>query len=142
MASDIIKILLPYQNVKWDTLKPEQKICVEFANSLRALTLEGKLPYVWFHIPNEFLPSTRVNFSYDLKQKHMGKMSGVADYCFVGKGDGFFIEFKTPQGNLTSSQKIFKKWCETAGADYYVCKSAKEGMEIVKGRVLDKYGVK
>jgi hypothetical protein len=134
MTTDIIKILLPYQKVKWDSLKPEQKICVEFANSLRALTLEGKLPYIWYHIPNEFLPSTRVNFTYDLKQKHMGKISGAPDYCFVGKGDGFFIEFKTSRESLTSSQKIFRNWCEIVGTDYYVCQSAQEGMKIVKER--------
>ena len=84
MTKDLISLLLPYRGIVTSTLKPEQAMCVEFANTMRQMTLEGKLPFIWYHIPNEFLPSKRVNYSFDLKQKHMGKISGIPDYCFMG----------------------------------------------------------
>jgi len=136
MTYDLLSILLPYKPISSALLKPEQKICVEFANSLRALTLEGKLPYVWYHIPNEFLPSTTKNFTFELKQKHMGKIAGVPDYCFIGKGDSFFIEFKASRGKLTLSQKTFEGWCKREGVDYFLCRSAEEGIGVVRSRKI------
>lgn len=132
MNNEIMKILLPYKAIPTRMLKPEEGMCVEFANSMRQLTLENKLPYVWFHVPNEFLPSKRVNYSFDLKQKHMGKISGVPDYCFLGKNNSFFIEFKSPKGKQTPSQKLFEEWCTLKNINYHLCKSYREGMEIVE----------
>jgi len=128
-------LLLPSKSISSSTLKPEQAMCVEFANSLRQLTLENKMPYIWFHVPNEFLPSARVNYSFELKQKHMGKISGVADYCFLGKEKSFFIEFKASKGKQTPSQKTFEEWCTRLGIEYYLCRSYAEGMAVVKGYI-------
>jgi hypothetical protein len=135
MNKDLIALLLPYKGIVTSTLKPEQAMCVEFANTMRQMTLEGKLPFIWYHIPNEFLPSKRVNYSFDLKQKHMGKISGVPDYCFVGKKTSFFIEFKAGKGRLTSNQITFEKWCHTTGVSYHLCRSYKDGLEIVQGYI-------
>lgn len=110
-------------------------MCVEFANGLRQMTLEGKLPYVWFHIPNEFLPSRQVNYSFELKLKHMGKISGTPDYCFVGEKGSFFIEFKSIKGRQTENQKKFEEWCGITRAPYHLCRSAEEGMTVVKGYI-------
>lgn len=128
------KILLPYQGISYGSLKPEQKICVEFVNDMRVMSLEGNLPYVWFHISNEFLPSARKNYSFDLKQKHMGKISGVPDYCFMSPKDCFFIEFKAGKGKLTENQVIFQEWCQKMSVEYFVCRSSEEGVKTVMDR--------
>lgn len=135
MNKDLLTILLPYKGIVTSTLKPEQTMCVEFANTMRQMTLEGKLPFIWYHIPNEFLPSLRRNYSFELKQKHMGKISGVPDYCFLGKEKSFFIEFKAHKGNQTPSQKSFENWCLMIGVSYHLCRSYQEGMEVVKGYI-------
>lgn len=131
MNKDLISLLLPYKGIVTSTLKPEQAMCVEFANTMRQMTLEGKLPFIWYHIPNEFLPSKRINYSFDLKQKHMGKISGVPDYCFVGKESSFFIEFKAKKGYQTPSQKTFENWCLMVGVGYHICRSYQEGIGVI-----------
>lgn len=136
-AHNLASLILPAKPISYAYLKQEQKICVEFANDMRQRTLEGKLPYVWFHIANEFLPSARMNYSFEAKLKHMGKMAGAPDYCFIGKDDSFFIEFKAAKGKQTETQKIFEGWCAIAKVDYFLCHSAKEGIGIVNSR-LDK----
>ena len=129
------KLLIPYGSIKYNSLKEEQKMCVEFANEMRRLTFANQLPYVWFHITNEFLPSKRINYSFELKQKHMGKVSGAADYCFIGKNDSFFIEFKSGKIKQTDNQKYFEEWCASNTVDYYLCRSAEEGRYYVNQRI-------
>jgi len=135
MDVNLASLILPAQAIPYACLKEEQRICVEFANEMRQRTLEGRLPYVWFHVANEFLPSSRVNYSFESKLKQMGKMAGVPDYCFLGEKDSFFIEFKTEKGKQTHNQKIFEKWCATNKTDYFLCRSAREGIEAVNDRL-------
>lgn len=135
MNKDLMSLLLPYKGIVTSTLKPEQAMCIEFANTMRRMTLEGKLPFIWYHIPNEFLPSKRINYSFDLKQKHMGKISGVPDYCFLGKEKSFFIEFKVRKGTQTPSQRAFEEWCHMVEAKYHLCRSYQEGMQVVTGYI-------
>ena len=132
MNKDLMTLLLPYKALGASKLKAEEAMCVEFANTLRQMTFEGKMPFIWYHIPNEFLPSARRNYSFDLKQKHMGKISGVPDYCFVGNGKSFFIEFKAGKGKQTETQRSFEKWCEMTGVEYHLCRSCEEGLGVVK----------
>lgn len=131
-----MELLLPSKGISGSNLKPEQAMCVEFANTMRKLTIEGKLSYVWFHIPNEFLPSSRVNYSFELKQKHMGKLPGVPDYCFIGGRDSFFIEFKAGKGKQSPNQKVFERWCLDKQIPYYLCRTAIEGASIVLQRQM------
>lgn len=135
MKNNLASLLLPAKSISHTSLKEEQKMCVEFANEMRKLTLEGDLPYVWFHVANEFLPSARVNYSFEAKLKHMGKMSGVPDYCFLGDKDSFFIEFKAGKGRQTPTQKTFEEWCATTKVDYFLCRSAQSGIEVVRSRL-------
>ncbi len=134
MNRELIELLIPSRSIVSTTLKPEQSMCVEFANTMRQLTFEKKLSYIWFHIPNEFLPSARINYSFELKQKHMGKISGVPDYCFMGSNDSFFIEFKAGKGRQSPNQKVFEGWCATQEVPYYLCRTAKEGVDVVLER--------
>jgi hypothetical protein len=129
---NLAALILPNRPIGYANLKAEQKICVEFANEMRFMTLEKKLPYIWFHVSNEFLPSTRVNYSFELKLKHMGKIPGVPDYCFVSSRDGFFIEFKTPHNTQGPNQKLFQEWCSLKDVGYFLCHSAEEGISVVK----------
>lgn len=110
-------------------------MCVEFSNDMRQLTLQNKLPYIWFHIANEFLPSSKPNFSFELKLKHMGKIAGVPDYCFISAQDSFFIEFKVEKGKQTMNQKIFEEWCAANKVNYFLCRSAKQGIDLVNERL-------
>jgi len=135
VSKGLMELLLPSHGIDSSKLKPEQSICVEFANTLRQLTLENKLSYVWFHIPNEFLPSTRVNYSFERKQKHMGKISGVPDYCFLGANDSFFIEFKAGKGKQTSTQIVFEEWCAAKKVPYFLCRTSKDGINVVMDRL-------
>lgn len=132
--TDLLKLLLPNQTLGSKTLKPEQLICVEFANSMRQMTLENNIPYVWFHIPNEFLPSARVNYSFENKLKHMGKIAGVPDYCLLSHKDCFFIEFKAQKRPQTPAQKLFEKWCADKNVSYFLCRTAQEGINLVIDR--------
>jgi hypothetical protein len=125
--------------VPFRMLKEEQKICVEFSNYLREQTIKGNFPYIWFHIPNEF---------YKTKGKEgmgglfgsiltaMGRISGAPDYCFIGKDHSFFIEFKSKSGRLFTAQKFFERWCKEKEVNYFLCRSAKEGIEIVEANML------
>lgn len=129
----LLNLLLPSRPVNYFSLKPEQQICVEFATAMRELTIQRKLPYVWFHIPNEYI-ANRHNFVFEMKQHHMGKIKGVPDYAFLGKDDSFFIEFKAGKGKLTEAQEVFKGWCHDVDVDYFLCRSASEGLMVVKER--------
>lgn len=121
------------QSVCFNRLKPEQKICVEFSNYLREKTIKENFPYVWFHVPNEFYRDSKNKgglFGNILAA--MGRIPGVADYCFVGKNNSFFIEFKTKSGKLSPSQKFFEKWAIEKEINYFICRSAKEGIEVIE----------
>lgn len=135
MKFNLSTILIPYKSIAYSTLKEEQRECVEFANEMRMLSMQKNFPYVWFHIGNEFIPTERKNFSFDLKQKHMGKVTGIADYCFVSAKDNFFVEFKSAKGKQTESQKTFQVWCAMNKVDYFLCRSAREGIDLIHNRL-------
>ena len=139
MTVNLMSLLIPYKSISHDSLKGEQKMCVEFANEMRKLTLEKRFPYIWYHIANEFLPSARKNFSFDLKQKHMGKISGLPDYCFMSEKDSFFIEFKASKGKQSENQKLFEGWCTTTKIDYFLCRSASDGILLIHDRLKRVY---
>ncbi len=75
------------------SLKPEDKICVEFANYVRQVQLEGntKKDFVWTHVANEFAGKKRPVFG--MLQKAMGKVSGWPDHIFLWSGGCGAIEF-------------------------------------------------
>jgi hypothetical protein len=131
MFGELYEILCPYKAIDFYSLKPEQKICVEFANQLRKLTYENNLPYIWFHIPNEFIPTKRLNYSFDLKQKHMGKISGTPDYALLSPKKSFFIEFKTKRGSQSPNQVIFESWCKEKEILYHLCTSSDEALSLL-----------
>ncbi len=124
---------LEKNKISYRTLKPEQKICVEFTNYLKERTLKGDFPFVWFHVPNEFYRG-KVNAGghFGSILDAMGRIAGTADYCFVSEKTSFFIEFKTEKGKLSSGQEFFQRWCNDKGIGYYISRSSKEGIKIIE----------
>ena len=118
-------------------LKPEDKMCVTFANYLKKFSMEGKLKAVWLHIPNEF--SGKQHFHFGNKLRMMGKIKGAYDYVFTwGTGSGF-IEFKAGKNKLTSEQQIFGDWCAVNGVSRAVVYSVSQALDALKEwGVLDK----
>lgn len=127
LFTELAKILIPKRNL-YVKLKEEDLMCVQFAAYVRQLSLENKLPYVWFHIPNQLSGTYKPIFG--LKQSWMGRMSGIPDYCFMGE-KSFFIEFKSKKGKLSPGQVIFEKWSKHCGVPFYMCKSFEEAKEII-----------
>ena len=117
--SYLFPILLPRKEML--ITKGEAGICAEIASYLKAESLEGRLPYVWFHVANEYAGQYRP--VYGAKQTTLGKISGIPDYAFLGKDGCFFIEVKTSVGKLKDNQIIVKQWCEDIGVPHYVCRS-------------------
>jgi hypothetical protein len=134
----LCEILLPKGGIslgsQWATkklkLKEEDTECVILANWLRAETLEGRLPFVWHHVPNEF--DGRKNPVFGAKMELLGRVKGAPDYVFLGKNKCFYIEMKSKTGRVSDAQKIFSRWCVALEVSYFICKSANEAIELIK----------
>ena len=113
--------------------RPEQEICVEFANRLRALELDGKLKCVWTHVPNEIGWSpNKVAQTLYAAAKAMGMIVGMADYLFLAADCSLALEAKSKSGTQHDGQKDFEVWCKSKGVPYAVFKSADEGIALLK----------
>lgn len=114
----------PLGNVK---LGPEDRVAVEFANRLRAWTLEGRLKAIWSHIGNEIAGGVKNAAIRYAIAKALGFISGFPDFVFAWKEGAGVIEFKAPKGTMSQNQKNFRSWCELIGIPYVVARSADEG---------------
>lgn len=128
LNSTLAKILIPRSKMGRIKINQEDQMCIEFAQHLRVHTLDGRLPFTWFHIPNQFGFSRPI---FGVKQGWMGRIPGAADFCFVGKDNSFFIEFKAPKGRQSEEQKIFEDWCKENKVHYFIVRSAEEGLNVV-----------
>lgn len=127
---ELSKILIPKSFLGKMKIGEEDRTCIQFANYLRQKTLDGDFPYVWFHVPNQIAVKRPI---FGVKQAWMGRISGVPDYCFMGK-NCFFIEFKSEKGRLSDSQNTYIKWCENVEVPVYICRSYEEAKEIIDGK--------
>lgn len=120
----LVPILLPRKEMI--ITKGEAGICAEIASYLKVESIYGRLPFVWFHVANEWAGQNRP--VYGAKQTTMGKIAGIPDYCFLGQSSGFFIEVKTPHraSQLSKEQKAVKQWCDDMCVPHYVCRSLQE----------------
>jgi hypothetical protein len=127
---------------------PEDESSIRFADLLREAALMGRLRATFTHIPHEVGGGTvnaRLRYSLAIA---MGLITGSADFVFVWKGGGCWIELKRPTiarsnmgprkqgGTLTPKQKLFKRWCEHLDVPHHVVTSAEEGLKVLVG-----YGV-
>ena len=128
---DLMKILIPNKRLGKLQLKPEDELCVAFANYLRELTLEHDFPYLWFHVPNQIAVSRPI---FGLKQSWMGRIAGIPDYVFLGPNN-FVMEFKSSNGRLSTMQQIVKLWCEKLQVPHYVVKDLSDAKSIIEAQL-------
>lgn len=103
--------------------KNEDALTNLVAKKLSALTAEGKLNAVWFHVPNETVVSGSKDFLRLRKKKALGLIPGAPDFVLVSNENAVFLELKTKKGRLSPAQEKFKKWCELLSVKYYVARS-------------------
>lgn len=123
----LVKLMMRPQLSASAKLGPEDVICIEFANRLRAWTLDERLTAIWSHPANEVGGGTKnAKIRYAIA-KALGLIAGFPDFIFTWKGGAGFIEFKAPKGTMSDNQKDFRSWCELVGIPYVVARSADEG---------------
>lgn len=113
-------------------LGPEDRICIEFANRLRAWTIEGKLRAVWTHLGNEVAGGTKNAMIRYAIARALGLISGSADYLFLWDGGCAAIEAKALKGTQQPNQLDFQAWCQARNVPYFLIRSADEGEAILK----------
>ena len=87
-------------------------------NLVKLLRLyQNSIDFIFFHVKND-VGARRGNFFYDLK--HLGVLSGVADFCIVKQGEVNFLEIKTSKGRLSMNQKKFQEDVTALGHKSYV----------------------
>lgn len=113
-------------------LGPEDREARDFADQLRAWTLEGRMRCVWWHTASELAggggKSAQVRYAV---AKALGLIPGSPDYVFAGDGSAFLLELKAPGGSLTESQRDFRDWCLHCGVTYAVAKGAEAAKQQV-----------
>ena len=112
---------------KWGRVKnakPEDTICIELCNTLRAYILNKSFNGVFFHVENE--TGGKRSVVYNLLKKLTGKIAGAPDYIFINTKHTLLIEMKAPGKKQSKNQKMFQAWCDAMGIKYYVCFSSKE----------------
>jgi len=114
------------------TFKPEQLICIEFANKLRAYTDSGELECVWFHPENENANNRQKLYGKIVAM--MGKIPGAPDFVFMRHDKSACIEMKSAVGRQSDNQKIFERWCQETDAKvpYAIARTADEGLALLR----------
>ncbi len=116
-------------------MKGEALLSCQIANYLREMSLTGQLKCVWTKISNE-TPSK--SLLYGLKQRAMGKLSGVPDYICTFPEGHLWVELKHPtlKSKLSEGQKFFREWCSQTSCNYHVIKSLEEMVQLLKAHKL------
>lgn len=119
--------LMHYTRLSHRPRQPEDGMCVEFANALRAATLDGSLGAVWLHPAQElcFGHNTGIRAAVS---RAMGMHVGVADYLFLWETGAAALEAKYGRGKLTDHQSDFAEWCERTGVPHRVFRTVDEGL--------------
>lgn len=133
MPSISVVRLMSWKPFRTRDPKPEQTICMEFANRLRALELEGRLTCIWTHVPNEIgWNRSKVAQMLYASAKAMGMIVGTSDYLFLARGSSLAMEAKSKTGSQHDGQKDFEIWCGEKGVPYRIFRSAEEGVAILR----------
>lgn len=108
-------------------VQPEDAMCVQFASTLRGLTIEGRIRGVWFHPAQELCFGHRTGVRAAISRA-MGMHVGVGDYVFLWDGGAGVLEAKHGRNGLTQGQDDFRAWCEAQGVLHGVFRTVDEGM--------------
>lgn len=102
-------------------------MCVEFANALRAATLDGSLAAVWLHPAQELCFGHKTGVRAAISRA-MDMHVGVSDYLFLWDGGAGVLEAKYGRNGLTDGQKDFLAWSDARGVRHGVFRSVDEGL--------------
>lgn len=110
-------------------IKPEERLAIDFANALRALTIEGRLRCVWTHPANEVAgqQSGLAQIRYAIA-KAMGLIDGTPDYLFLSRTGSAALEAKVGSNGQQPNQIDFERWCASVGVEYATFRSVEEGL--------------
>ena len=75
-----------------------------------------------FAIPNGLMRSKRAA----ARAKGEGVKAGVCDLCVIWRGHAYFIELKTPRGQMSMAQRAMRDLLLHCGAAVMVCRSVEE----------------
>ena len=115
--------LLLRGKMPWGTrVKPEEQLCIQIADYLRAESITGCLRGVWGHVANEGKRHIKVA----CVMKAMGLIPGTPDYFFIWNGGGGVIEIKVGKGRLSPNQVDYTAWCNHENVHHAVCRSLQE----------------
>lgn len=113
-------------------LGPEDVFCIEFADRLRAWTIEGRLDAVWTHVGNEVAGGAKnAQIRYAIARA-LGMITGATDYMFLWANGSGVLEAKAGRNSLTASQNDFAAWCTARGIRHRVIRSADDGETALK----------
>ena len=130
----MIKLLLQVLSdvTTFKNLKGEDKLANDVACELKALSIEGRINCLWFHVPNETVVQTKTDIAR-LKKKHaIGMISGAPDFVFLAPNTSVCIELKTETGKSSPNQKLFAEWAENSGVAYYIARSINDVKKYLK----------
>lgn len=119
--------LMHYQPLARPARQPEDAMCVEFANALRAATLDGSLRAVWLHPAQELCFGHKTGVRAAISRA-MGMHVGVSDYVFLWDGGAGVLEAKHGRNGLSPGQKDFRDWCKQQGVSFGLFRTVDEGM--------------
>lgn len=128
MKISTILSLMSYRPFK-GRMGEEDRLSVEVATMLRVATVENRLIATWTHVPHEVAGKGKFAAIYMAKAKAMGLIKGSADFVFVWKDGGGWIELKTATGSLSPEQRDFREWNHATGANHAVCRTLAEVTE-------------
>lgn len=125
-----VMTLMHRGKIPWSAkVGPEERLCIEIADELRGLTLEGRLGCIWTHIPNEGKRHPLVA----LILRAMGMITGAADFVFTWPTGACWVEIKAGKGKQSEYQQYFEQWCGGQSVRYAVCRSKDEVLDLLKG---------
>lgn len=124
--------LMAYAHPRNLRIKAEEKLAIDFANSLRAATIEGRLRCVWTHPANEIAgrQNRLAQIRYTIA-KAMGLIDGTADYLFLWSAGSGALEAKVGKNGQQPNQIDFEAWCTEMAVPYRTFTSVSEGLSIL-----------
>ena len=128
--SELLNIFSGIFNLKG--IKGEEKLTNEVVQELKALTLEGRLNCLWFHVPNEQVIKNKNDVVRVRKMKCLGLIPGAPDIVFLAANQNVCLELKTATGRQSESQALFQNWSEHAHVPYYICRSVQDVKSVLK----------
>jgi hypothetical protein len=124
--------LMAYSHPRNLRIKAEERLAIDFANSLRAATIEGKLRCVWTHPANEIAgrQNRLAQIRYTIA-KAMGLIDGTSDYLFLWHTGSGALEAKIGKNSQQPNQIDFEIWCKEMGVPYRTFTTVDDGLSIL-----------